>query len=85
MAPSNDWGVVPPRGKLCHQEQEHSSWNTELLEPVSKDLVKAWEAFDYSLKNENENCLSALADSIDSIREDLKGKNRNVNPLAFTY
>ena len=54
--------------------RSYTSWNAELLGPVTKDLARAWQLFDDGVATANENCFTSLVALVDGIGEDLAGK-----------
>ncbi|KAL8651588.1 MAG: hypothetical protein Q9210_003171 [Variospora velana] len=62
----------------CTRHGKHSTpkfrdwnWNTGFLEPVLDDLEKPWERFDTTCEDVSKNCLAALTELLDGIRENL--------------
>lgn len=55
-------------------KQSFRNWNTEMLQPVVRDLTVAWGGFDKALIDCKEKCVAALIDLLENIRTDLNGK-----------
>lgn len=55
---------------------ESHDWNSELLEPVVKDLDKSWVSFVRRMKTCKDDCFAGLEKLLDRIRQDLCGEKR---------
>jgi len=74
MAPGSFNAWCKKYGVHKTQKYPYRNWNTELLEPIAKDIVEVWQAFDNNLAGRKDVCLNSLYGLIDSIRRDLKGR-----------
>lgn len=61
-------GIHKPKGGI------YRNWNSELLEPVVKDINKSWDAFERRLGYCRDDCLARLVKLLDQIRDDLNGE-----------
>lgn len=81
LATLNAW--IRNEGAHKTKAKGFHDWNSELIEPVAKDMTVIWWSYDHAIEEASEKCYTSLSALLEGIREILKSMSSCVKSVEW--